>query len=166
MMWAIVNRYFRGFVIKAVGFPVNHIARNTLIAELNISKVKAEIIGSAMYAGLMSFLVKNPSHTLDFSEKDISEIQDVFEQNLSDRMIRLEMSFYRIRGLHYTLKQNFDEPLMQPLMNQLENLFSDEMWSELNEEVMGHRAIETIQFLTTIRDVAEDYAISDSKSEY
>ena len=166
MMWAIVNRYFRGFVIKAVGFPVNHIARNSLIVELNIPKAKAEIVGSAMYAGLMGFLAKNPSHTLDFSEKDISEIQDIFEQNLSERMIRLEMSFYRIRGLHHTLKQNFDEPLIQPLMNQLENLFSDEMWSELNEEVMGHRAIETIQFLTTIRDVAEDYAISDSKSEY
>ncbi|MDC3290422.1 glycosyltransferase [Candidatus Poseidoniaceae archaeon] len=166
MMWAIVNRYFRSFVIKAVGFPVNHIARNSSIVELNIPKAKAEIVGSAMYAGLVTFLAKNPSHTLDFSEKDISEIQDIFERNLSDRMIRLEMSFYRIRGLHLTLKQNFDEPLIQPVMNQLENLFSDEMWSELNEEVMGHRAIETIQFLTTIRDVAEDYAISDSKSEF
>jgi hypothetical protein len=76
------------------------------------------------------------------------------------------MSFYRIRGLHQTLKQNLDEPLIQPLMNQLETLFSDEMWSKLHEEVMGHRAIETIQFLTTIRDVAEDYAISDSGSGF
>lgn len=166
MMWAIVNRYFRGFVIKAVGFPVNHIARNSLIVELNIPKAKAEIVGSAMYAGLMGFLAKNPSHTLDFSEKDISEIQDIFEQNLSERMIRLEMSFYRIRGLHQTLKQNLDEPLIQPLMNQLETLFSEEMWSKLHEEVMGHRAIETIQFLTTIRDVAEDYAKSESGSGF
>jgi hypothetical protein len=166
MMWAIVNRYFRGFVIKAVGFPVNHIVRNSSIVELNIPKAKAEIVGSAMYAGLVTFLAENPSHTLDFSEKHISEIQDIFDLNLSNRMIRLEMSFYRIRGLHQTLKQNLDEPLIQPLMNQLENLFSDEMWSKLHEGVMGHRAIETTQFLTTIRDVAEDYAISDSGSGF
>jgi glycosyltransferase involved in cell wall biosynthesis len=161
MMWAIVNRYFRGFVVKAVGFPVDHIARYSLKEELNISKVKAEIVGSAMYSGLMSFLVDNPSHTLVFSENDISELQCIVNQNLSDRMVRLEMSFYRIRGLHRTLKNNFDEPLMQPLMNQLKDLFSDENWSVLHEKVMAHRTIETVEFLTTIRDLAEDYAASD-----
>ena len=166
MMWAIVNRYFRGFVVKAVGFPVNHNARYSLKAELNISKVKAEIVGSAMYAGLMNFLVKNPSHTLTFSKKELSEIQLIVEQNLSDRMIQLEMSFYRIRGLHRTLKENFDEPLMQPLMNQLENLFSDQMWSDLHEAVMRHRTFETVEFLATIRDVAEDYAASDFNGEF
>jgi hypothetical protein len=161
MMWAIVNRYFRGFVVKAVGFPVDHIARYSLKEELNISKVKAEIVGSAMYSGLMSFLVDNPSHTLAFTENDISKLQCIVDQNLSDRMIRLEMSFYRIRGLHQTLKNNFDEPLMQPLMNQLNDLFSDGNWSVLYEKVMAHRTIETVEFLTTIRDLAEDYAASD-----
>jgi len=166
MMWAIVNRYFRGFVVKAVGFPVNHNARHSLKAELNISKVKAEIVGSAMYSGLMNFLMKNPSHTLIFSKKDLSEIQLIVEQNLSDRMIQLEMSFYRIRGLHLTLKENFDEPLMQPLMNQLENLFSDQMWSDLHEAVMRHPTFETVEFLTTIRNVAEDYAASEFNGEF
>ena len=166
MMWAIVNRYFRGFVVKAAGFPVDHIARYSLKAELNISKVKAEIVGSAMYAGLMSFLVNNPSHTLAFSKKDISDIQYIVKQNLSDRMIQLEMSFYRIRGLHRTLNENFDEPLMQPLMNQLENLFSDQMWSNLHDAVMSHRTFETVEFLTTIRNVAEDYAASDFNGEF
>jgi glycosyltransferase involved in cell wall biosynthesis len=161
MMWAIVNRYFRGFSVKAVGFPVDHIARNSLKAELNVPKVKAEIIGSAMYAGLMFFLTNNPSHSLVFTKKDISEIQSFIEQNLLDRMIQLEMSFYRIRGLHRSLKENFDEPLIQPLMNQLEDLFSDEKWSNLHEEVMQHRTSENVEFLTTIRDVAEDYAASD-----
>ena len=71
------------------------------------------------------------------------------------------MSFYRIRGLHRSLKENFDEPLIQPLMNQLEDLFSDEKWSDLHEEVMQHRTSENVKFLTTIRDVAEDYAASD-----
>ena len=166
MMWAIVNRYFRGFVVKAAGFPVDHIARYSLKAELNISKVKAELVGSAMYAGLMSFLVNNPSHTLAFSKKDISDLQYIVEQNLSDRMIQLEMSFYRIRGLHRTLNENFNEPLMQPLMNQLENLFSDQMWSDLHKAVMSHRTFETVEFLTTIRNVAEDYAASDFNGEF
>jgi hypothetical protein len=166
MMWAIVNRYFRGFVVKAAGFPVDHIARYSLKAELNISKVKAELVGSAMYAGLMSFLVNNPSHTLAFSKKDISDIQYIVKQNLSDRMIQLEMSFYRIRGLHRTLNENFNEPLMQPLMNQLENLFSDQMWSDLHKAVMSHRTFETVEFLTTIRNVAEDYAASDFNGEF
>jgi excinuclease UvrABC nuclease subunit len=51
-------------------------------------------------------------------------------------------------------------------MNQLEKLFSDEKWSELNEEVRLYRTIEILQFLTTIRDDAEDYAISDSDSVF
>ena len=165
MMWAIVNRYFRGFSVKAVGFPVDHIARNSLKSELNVPKVKAEIVGSAMYAGLMFFLANNPSHTLAFTKKDISEIQSFIDQNLLDRMIQLEMSFYRIRGLHRSLKKNFDEPLIQPLMNQLEDLFSDEKWSNLHQEVMQHLTFDNAEFLTTIRDVADDYAASDFEND-
>jgi len=51
-------------------------------------------------------------------------------------------------------------------MNQLENLFSDQMWSNLHDAVMSHRTSETVEFLTTIRNVAEDYAASDFNGEF
>ena len=165
MMWAIVNHYLRGFIVKSIGFPVTHITRGSAKTELNIPKVKAEIVGSALYAGLTDFLSSNPLHNLLFSKKDLAEIELIVEQNLSYRMLRLGKSFYRIRGLHRTLMNNFNEPLIQPLMNQLENLFSDENWSELSSEVSMHNTSDTIEFLSTIRDVAENYAFSEINSD-
>jgi glycosyltransferase involved in cell wall biosynthesis len=158
MMWAIVNRYMYGFVIKSVNFPVTHTVRESSLTELNISKLKSEIIGSALYAGLTDFLSINTTHTLNFSKKDLSEIKYLIEQNLSDRMIQIEMSFYRIRGLHLTLKNNFNEPLIQPLIGQLENLFCHEVWLELCDELSKHKISETIEFLSEVRELAEEYA--------
>ena len=161
MMWAIINKFFRGFVIKSVNFPINHIARKSTPKGLNIAKVNAEIIGSTMYSSLMGFLNENPYHDLDFSENDVSEIECLFEHNLSKRMIRLEMSFYRIRGLHQTLKRNFNEPLLSELMDLLEKLFSEEMWLELNKEVFSSNTTNIGVFLKELREVSDDYAISD-----
>ena len=158
MMWAIVNRYMYGFVIKSVNFPVTHTVRESSLTELNISKLKSEIIGSALYAGLTDFLSANTSHTLNFSKKDLAEIKYLIEQNLSDRMIQIEKSFYRIRGLHLTLKNNFNEPLIQPLISQLENLFCHEVWLELCDELSKHKISESIEFLSKVRELAEEYA--------
>ncbi len=161
MIWAIINKFYRGFVIKSVGFPISHIARKSTPKGLNIAKVNAEIIGSTMYSSLMGFLNENPCHDLDFSENDVSEIECLFEHNLSKRMIRLEMSFYRIRGLHQTLKRNFNEPLLSELMDLLEKLFSEEMWLELNKEVFSNNTTNIGVFLKELREVSDDYAKSD-----
>ena len=50
-------------------------------------------------------------------------------------------------------------------MNQLEDLFSDEKWSNLHQEVMQHLTFDNAEFLTTIRDVADDYAASDFEND-
>ena len=166
MMWAIVNRYYRGLSVQSVGFPVDHVARSSLKVELNVPKVKAEIVGSAMYAGLTTFLLDHEHHSFEFTEEDVSKIQSYVAHNLSERMLKLKKSFYRIRGIHRALRDNYHEPLLQPLMDQLENLFNDEKWLSLNEEVMGTNTSENVEFIRTIRSVAEDYAASDDEGGF
>ena len=163
MIWAIINKFYRGFVIKSVGFPISHIARKSTPKGLNIAKVNAEIIGSTMYSSLMEFLKKHPCHNLDFSDNDVTEIENLFQHNLSKRMIRLEMSFHRIRGLHQTLKNNFNEPILSELLDLLEKLFSKEMWLKLNREVFSNNTTKIEVFLKQLRGVSDDYAISDLK---
>ena len=78
-------------------------------------------------------------------------------------MIRLEMSFHRIRGLHQTLKNNFNEPILSELLDLLEKLFSKEMWLNLNREVFSNNTTKIEVFLKQLRRVSDDYAISDFK---
>ena len=78
-------------------------------------------------------------------------------------MIRLEMSFHRIRGLHQTLKNNFNEPILSELLDLLEKLFSKEMWLKLNREVFSNNTTKIEVFLKQLRRVSDDYAISDVK---
>ena len=111
----------------------------------------------------MDFLNKHPCHGLDFSKNDVAEIENLFEHNLSKRMIRLEMSFHRIRGLHQTLKNNFNEPILSELLDLLEKLFSKEMWLKLNKEVFSNNTTKVEVFLKQLRSVSDDYAISDVK---
>ena len=46
-------------------------------------------------------------------------------------------------------------------MNLLEKLFSEEMWLELNKEVFSNSTTNIGVFLKELREVSDDYAISD-----
>lgn len=70
MVWAIINRHYRRMKIKAVAFPVVHVGLASSASALDIEKVQAEIMGSAVYAALLEFLDERPHHALDFSSAD------------------------------------------------------------------------------------------------
>ena len=160
MLWAIVNHYYRGLVIKAIGFPVDHVARKSSSPSLNLDKVQGEIVGSTLYAGLMSFLTANPEHTLVFTDDELDEIELLCEEYLQERLMRLEMSFFRIRGLSKALSVTSAAPLLAPLLAQLENWFTDENWNVIRQGATALRASELRVFLRTLRNVADDFAAS------
>ena len=158
MIWAIVNRYYRKLVVKAVGFPVDHVARTSTAPGFNLAKVQGEIVGSAMYAGLTSFLEANPTHSLEFTDGELVDLQNQCIEQLHERLNRLEKSFFRIRGLLEALKVTSVAPDLFPLLSLLEQWFTEENWTALRNGVTSQNASELRLFLGSLREVANNYA--------
>jgi hypothetical protein len=112
MIWAIINRYYRGMTIKAVSFPVYHVGRTSDAPTVNPEKVQGEIVGSALYAGLTDFLSKNPHHQLFFTQEEVETIYTDSKLHMESRLRLLQQSFYRIAGLKNAL---YEGPFSQEL---------------------------------------------------
>ncbi len=162
MLWAIVNRYYRKFVVKAVGFPVDHVARKSTASGFNLVKVQGEIVGSAMYAGLTRFLDTNPTHSLAFTDGELIEVQNQCVEQLHERLNRLEKSLFRIRGLFESLKVTSVAQDLLPLLSQLEQWFNEGNWNALRNGVTSHSASELRLFLGSLRKVSDNYAAADN----
>ena len=158
MLWAIVNHYYRKLVIKSISFPVLHEARKTSSKGLNFHKVQAEIVGSSMYAGLTTFLQNHSNHSLEFSEKELNQLESEWEVHLNDRLVRLRKSFYRIRGLHDSLLATPAAGELAVLLHQLDQWFTEENWQKIFEGATSLKASELRTFLTSLRGIADDYS--------
>ncbi len=158
MLWAIVNRHYRGLRMKAVGFPIEHIGRVSDVPCLNLEKVCGEITGSALYAGLQEFLADQDEHMLDFTEAEIDEVQRLVAVHLTRRLLALRGSFYRIIGLrdslrHVTIPGEFGE-----LLTFLDRWFQPEVFEQIQASVRSQSDDEMHAFLNSLRPVADEFA--------
>jgi len=157
MIWAIINRHYRGMTIKAVSFPINHVGRFSDKPSLNSEKVQGEIVGSALYAGLTDFLSNRPEHRLDFSSDEVGLIHDMTIEYMENRMVLLKQSFYRIMGLINALKgSSFHEELL-PLTNLIEDKFSLAAYAEIRCAVRSIGKNEVSHFLQQLVLATEAY---------
>ena len=117
-----------------------------------------QIVGSAMYAGLTSFLEANPTHSLEFTDGELVDLQNQCIEQLHERLNRLEKSFFRIRGLLEALKVTSVAPDLFPLLSLLEQWFTEENWTALRNGVTSQNASELRLFLGSLREVANNYA--------
>jgi asparagine synthase (glutamine-hydrolysing) len=105
MIWAVINKYYRKMNIKAATIPIWHAGKKmSNAAVLDIDKVREEILGSCLYAGVTDFLKTNPDHCLNFKDSEIVEITHNIEQYLKQRMVLLKQSFYRAIGISKNMK--------------------------------------------------------------
>jgi asparagine synthase (glutamine-hydrolysing) len=105
MIWAVINKYYRKMNIKAVNIPIWHAGKeieNPTI--LDTEKVREEILGSCLYAGLTDFLQKNPDHSLNFTDSETFEITKNIEQHIKQRLVLLQQTFYRAKGISKSIK--------------------------------------------------------------
>lgn len=99
MIWAIINKHYLRMTLKSVAFPVHHVGRSYSKPTVNSEKVQGEIVGSALYAGLVEFLGENSNHRLKFSTDEVADIYSRSMSHMDARIQLLEQSFYRISGL-------------------------------------------------------------------
>ena len=167
MMWAIINKHYRGFNIKSTGFPIVHEARKQENQRLDFEKVQSEFIGSAMYAALTTFLEIHPHHQLKFSPRDIEEVECLCNQHLKARTVALQSSIYRIRGLIGSLNKLQVSIRPSKLIHVLQEWFDDPRWNKFHKETKSLTHSEIYNFLNTIVEVAEDFdcqmMVKDSK---
>ncbi|WP_162889457.1 glycosyltransferase family 2 protein [Vibrio ezurae] len=158
MIWAIVNRYYRGMTIKAVSFPIKHVGRFSDKPSVNTEKVQSEIVGSALYAGLTNFLQANPEHKLSFRPEENQAIYEMTIEQVVSRMTALKQSFYRIRGLVKTLKHSSSGKNLLPLTHCLEDKFSLVAYSKINSAVKDISKNEVSHFLDQLVQATDAYS--------
>lgn len=165
MIWAIINRYYRGMTIKSVSFPVCHVGRYSDSPSVNASKVQGEIVGSALYAGLTNFLRENPEHQLSFSAAEVDAIYEMTIVQMTIRMSALRQSFYRIKGLVNNLKSSPLSDDLMPLISCIEKEFSLSAYGEIESAVKGTSKKEISHFLSQLVPVTEAYRRASRASQ-
>jgi len=158
MVWAIVNRHYRRMIIKAVAFPIHHVGRVNLAPNLNLEKVRGEIIGSTLYAGLTAFLRTQPGHELDFTRKEMDEVCSLANLHLARRWRMLKQSFHRISGLRQAIQNLVHPEELRELVCYLDEWFTPESFDYLRSSVETHDKNDIRDFLGSLRTVADDYA--------
>jgi GT2 family glycosyltransferase len=158
MVWAIVNRHYRGMNVKAVAFPVLHVNRGTGSLRLDVHKVQSEVVGSALYAALTDFLMSVPGHELNFSAQDVLTIQEATVAHRERRLLGLEHSFHRIAGLSRAIRAASRDGELDSMLDHLDGWYSLETYRSICEGVRSHKPHQVGAFLLTLRTVADDYA--------
>lgn len=158
MIWAIINRHYRGMTIKAVAFPIQHVGRTFTHPTINPEKVKGEIVGSALYAGLTSFLHKNPSHQLTFTATEKDEIYQDSVKQMKSRMRLLQQSFYRIIGLSATISNSPYASELQALTQGIEQAFSLTAFTNIESDVNRLSAGKVSHFLDQLTQSTDTYS--------
>ena len=110
MIWALINRYYHGFNIVAVDFPLHHhrfIATNT---NYDLSKNIAEIKGAALYASLCDFFERDSNAGWNFTDKDCRYIIAKYQEHISKRLKACQQNYDAIDNmLEQLAEKKFDK---------------------------------------------------------
>jgi asparagine synthase (glutamine-hydrolysing) len=161
MVWAVINKYYRKMNVKAANIPIFHAGKEVENpAVLDTDKVREEILGSCLYAGLTDFLKENPDHCLNFTKLEISKIIHNIEYHIKQRLVLLQQSFYRVNGISKSIK-NLEIYKRHKNLNELTKII-DKVFSKKNFELIEKDA-NTISFsalsgfLNSIQTLTDNY---------
>lgn len=158
MIWAIINKHYQRMTLKSVSFPVHHVGRSYLTPTINSEKVQGEIVGSALYAGLVEFLGENSEHRLKFSTDEVADIYSRSMSHMNTRIQLLEQSFYRILGLAKAIANGPFSKELKTLIDCLEQEFSLNAFEKIKSEIKKLDKNEISRFLTQMTTSTDAYS--------
>lgn len=158
MIWAIVNRYYRSMTIKAVGVPICHVGRVPATPILDVQKIRSDLIGSTLVAGLTDFLSLYPHHRLHFTHADAQEVCRLANRFLRQRLQLLTQSFYRMAGLREALRRLAACEDLRELVRYLDEWISEDIRAHICLATPDHDIHVIWTFLSSLRSIADDFA--------
>ncbi|MBU2978910.1 glycosyltransferase family A protein [Alteromonas sp. C1M14] len=160
MIWAIINKHYQRMTLKSVAFPVHHVGRSYSKKTINSEKVQCEIVGSALYAGLVEFLGENSEHRMKFSTDEVADIYSRSMNHMDTRILLLEQSFYRISGLAKAIKNGPFYKELKALTDCLEQEFALKAFEKIKLEIKNVDKNEISRFLKQMTSLSDAYATS------
>ncbi len=160
MVWAIINKHHHGLSIKSAPFPVQHIGSTQREKTLDLSKVQDELMGSALYAGLQKFLHSKPDHSLEFTPSEITDVWQATKASRNSRLVRLQYSVYRIKGLTQALA---NYPELTELSSYLTRSFTSATITQLEAKVKKMNEHHVSEFLSQIVQQSNRFAFARKK---
>lgn len=158
MIWAIVNQRYRCMNIKAVNFSVLHVTRSNVKPSVGIKKVREELVGAALYAGLTEFLQTHPDHKLEFSPHESALITRSVHQQLSERIHVMRGSFDRIVELRESLRTIQINDELTALITCLDQWFHTDNIDNIFSGLASGNSNEIELFLHSLQQSADDYS--------
>ncbi|MRT94656.1 glycosyltransferase family A protein [Ancylomarina sp. 16SWW S1-10-2] len=161
MVWSVINRYYRKMNVKAVNIPIWHAGKESeCFANLDIYKIREEILGSCLYAGLTDFLKLNPEHSLKFTDDELVVVYKNFKKHLEHRMVLLKHSFYRVRGISksiHSLKEYAQNQDLHKLVALINKNFSKNNYALIKENVETLSIFALSEFLNSMQIQSDKY---------
>jgi len=166
MLWAIINRFYRGLSIKAANIPILHQPRYALNNKMDERKVIAEIMGSCLYAGLTDHLSQRVGQSFGFDDHGVNLVSEKSLHHLHNRKRAFRWNLIRVNGLMKTVSSFFDEEEVPDFVRSINLLQLDEMMISIEHFAESSFKCTVNEFLLNLIGNVESYANSKTGENF
>ena len=166
MLWAIINRFYRGLSIKAANIPILHQPRYALNNKMDERKVIAEIMGSCLYAGLTDHLSQRIGQSFGFDDHGVNLVSEKSLHHLHNRKRAFRWNLIRVKGLMKTVSSFYHEEEMPDFVRSINLLQLDKLMTSIEHFAGSSFKCTVNEFLLNIIGNVESYANSKTGENF
>ncbi len=159
MVWALINRYYHGFNMVQVDFPLYHHRFTNNKNTYDLEKHIAEMIGSSIYASLDDFLQRHPKHHWNFTQSEINEILQLYRAYNERRLKQYISNQQANNDLLHQLEHRFAQkyPTLKNFIAQARQFTNVNNFKTLSDSCKQQDRIIS-QFLLSLPAIINDYS--------
>ena len=166
MLWAIINRFYRGLSIKAANIPILHQPRYASTNKMDERKVIAEIMGSCLYAGLTDHLSQSVGQSFGFDDDEVNLVSEKSLHRLHHRKRAFRWNLIRVKGLMKTVSSFYHEEEMPDFVRSINLLQLDKLMTSIEHFAGSSFKCTVNEFLLNIIGNVESYANSKTGENF
>lgn len=157
MVWAIINKSYRGLSLKAANIPILHQPRYASNNKLDAKKVIAEIMGSCLYAGLADYLSQREGQFFGFDEHGANLVSENSLNHLHERKRAFHWNLIRVEGLLKTASSFFEDEEMPDFIRSTD-VRMDELMASIDHFAGTSYKSTVDEFLLNLVENVDSYA--------